>query len=832
MRRSQSIAGPIQRPRKEFGGETHGQYEKKFEKTGTFCGENPLPKVSFVTFLVGLLLVGVGDVAGQFRDLPVDALIEKLTVEDVDQRRDAAYEIVRRGEVSAQLVVALAESVKDRDPQVRFQSLMALARAGQTAEPAIASLIDCLDDRDDQIRFRAADALGAIGPAAIEPLIARWDQASERSKIAIAQALQRIGPPASDGGPLLLAAIDGDSVELARNAAGAFASITPLDEQAWLRLAGHQDAVVRGIGLSSLAGLDHPSTAAIDAIIAACDDSDATIREAAIVNLARSQVSDVEKARRIEAALVDPVVGVRAAALVAMQTAEMADTDFSLNLARRLKDAPPELANSLLRTLGQIGEPAAVSLPMVLEIADRKDVDSHQVSRTLSSFGSPVVPQLLRAIEQQPEIEPILSEALALIGQPAIPSLVTGLDNPTELVRMASVRALGAVRPIEQERLKQIADALDDASADVRSVAVAALVAVGEDANFASEMLLAACEDRDPRVRAAAIGVLKVQDYPAEVVDQTIAKGLADDAAVVRTESLHTAKEISGKIFALVENVIELTTDDDPAVRSAAIHALGEVSEKQLEETKSGTSVGETIAKAVEQALGDPTLEVRVAATELAGQLGLGQSAIQRGLAANMDSDLPLLRASLATVTRLGQKASGLVTDVEPLLRHPEADIRGLAVTALAAIEQDPARLTSLLIGVLDDSEWAVRRTAGSALGQLGPAAKEAVPSLFKLLASEEDSDFASGALKEINSAPESAIPLLIENLGSEDRRAGYYAVTLLGKIGPPASEALPKLQAMLDDRGSGGRGSDFRRTFLREAIASIKGEAPSENER
>ena len=152
-----------------------------------------------------------------------------------------------------------------------------------------------------------------------------------------------------------------------------------------------------------------------------------------------------------------------------------------------------------------------------------------------------------------------------------------------------------------------------------------------------------------------------------------------------------------------------------------------------------------------------------------------------------------------------------------------------LMVGTLSAIEKDAQQLAGRLTKALEDKEWEVRRVAGVALGKLGPEAKNAVPKLFRLLSSDEDRDFASSALKEINTAPVEAIPLLLEKLESEERRTAFYAVSLLGKIGPPAAEALPKLEAMLAKPSEDKGRSEFRRKFLVEAIAAIKGEPKAE---
>ena len=110
-------------------------------------------------------------------------------------------------------------------------------------------------------------------------------------------------------------------------------------------------------------------------------------------------------------------------------------------------------------------------------------------------------------------------------------------------------------------------------------------------------------------------------------------------------------------------------------------------------------------------------------------------------------------------------------------------------------------------------------------MAKRGKDAKVAVPRLFQMLTSDEDTDFASGALRETDAAPVEAIPLFIENLQSENRRTSFYAISLLGEIGPPAKEALPKLEALLETN-DGSRGAEFRNRFLREAIKKIRSDS------
>jgi HEAT repeat protein len=82
------------------------------------------------------------------------------------------------------------------------------------------------------------------------------------------------------------------------------------------------------------------------------------------------------------------------------------------------------------------------------------------------------------------------------------------------------------------------------------------------------------------------------------------------------------------------------------------------------------------------------------------------------------------------------------------------------------------------------------------------------------MLSSEEDSDAARGALRSIDGAGPEAVPTLLEGLESEDRRRRYYAMYLLGKVGPAAKAALPILKRMRDETESRRYRESYQRTI------------------
>ena len=782
-------------------------------------------------------LLGIS--AAQLRDATLDQLIAQLSDDEVERRRDAVYEFVRRGDKSDAALAALGKATKDVDAQIRVQSLTGLARAGKSAESAIQELLECLGDRDPQVRYRAAGALGAIGHTALEPLMSHWTSASNDSKIAAAQALAILGPQASSAKPLLVEALGGKdalggtdarggrdarsgrdarggSDELPRYAAEALVAIVPQDEAELLKLADHADAVVRKIGISGLSALVSPSAKAMLRLQSAASDPDPQIRERTIIMVAKSKLPVAEKSDLIEAALLDSVASVRAAAVVAMLKAALPAEEFAAKIATRLPSVELGVANGIVKALATLGPSARGALPALVAAANRDGIDQQLLSQTLASFGAQVVPDLLAAIEQQPASEPVFSQALGLIGEPAVTALTLGLSSDVELVRLAATRALGSVRPSNRALIEKLAAAVKDKSAQVRAVAVTSLIAAGKEADFAKELIFQATQDAEPEVRSAALQSLRSFEFTDEQAQAAVEQGLIDASAEVRSSALIVLSETARLLNSRSDQLAAMVKDADSQVRAKAAQTLGKLDKKQI---------NENVINACVAALGDDDIAVRVAATESVRSLGISDPAVLKALGGNLADDLTLLRATLEAMSDVGEQAASMSSVVAHLATHEKAEVRAAALNCLAAIEKDRSQLVARLIDALDDKEWEVRRVAGVALGKLGPDAKNAVPKLFQLLSSEEDRDFASSSLKEINTAPVEAVGLLIEKLDSEERRTAFYAVSLLGKIGPPAAEALPKLEAMLAKPSDDPGRSEFRRKFLTEAIAAIKGE-------
>ncbi|MCR9296322.1 MAG: HEAT repeat domain-containing protein [bacterium] len=771
----------------------------------------------------------------QVQEKSIAELIEQLDVSNLEQRRDAVYELVRRQATEHEVMVALAELVDDRDEQIRFQALMGLARAGAQAEPAIEGLLECLENRDDQIRYRASVALGKIGVSAMPKLLQAWTDASSQMKVGIARGFSLIGAEAVDALPALRKSLQQDQGEHLRFVAEAIRAIQPSDEGMLLELANNASELVRIVGVSALAALENPSPKVAQQLRQALGDQDPKIRETAILALAKSGLARQEKSGLILQMLSDDDHSVREAAIVAVAKADLKTADFSASLAGLLRQRPrTEIGNSLVKCLLSIGTEAEDALTDLLAYAASEldgdasgDLDQEQLAQAAAALGTHKIPELLATLDTQPKLKPIVSQALALAGNAGMDSLIDAMNNDREIVRATAVQAIGGIRPLEAGLLARLNKALSDPSALVRRTAVESLLRTAEEVggetllkSFASgddprAQLSKAITDNDASVRAAAIPVLALLDFNPEKVREYVTRGMRDGSPEVRLATLKTIGSLKQGVSDNLDSVLQLTEDEVASVRAQALAALGELEAE-------GSVEG--VAAALVRGLTDEDTNARSQATRSVAKLELSDPDVLAALSNNLGDDRELLEATLGALEVVGPKASSLAAAVSQLVEHPADSVRQVAINTYAAIQADKSVLTGRLIDALNDKEWTVRKVAAERLAEIGPAAKAAVPRLFELLGSEDDSDSASNAIREIDAAPSEAMSLFMDNLDSDDRRTRFYAMFLLGKIGPQASAALPRLEAMLQEAESEG-GSEFRTRFLKQAIASIKGE-------
>ena len=121
---------------------------------------------------------------------------------------------------------------------------------------------------------------------------------------------------------------------------------------------------------------------------------------------------------------------------------------------------------------------------------------------------------------------------------------------------------------------------------------------------------------------------------------------------------------------------------------------------------------------------------------------------------------------------------------------------------ALSEVGAKDPRVVPALAGVAADPEigmYAVR-----ALGQFGPSARQAAPFLSAIISQRPDGPerlAAAEALWRIAKQPE-CIDALIHSLDDREKIYRAEAAAALGRIGPSANQATPKLLSLLNDHG------------------------------
>lgn len=840
------------------------------------------PRFVLAIFCGGLWLLPVDvSLSQSVSEKSITQLIDDLKQTEAGVRRDAIYELAKRGDTSREVIDAYLNASNDNDVQVRTQSLTALSRAGgDAARGAVDALLGRMDERDGQVRLRAADAVGKIGEIAVKPLLEKWSNGSTEFKIAACHALQTMGPVAKSAVPVLLRAVqnqsgsdqrrseesgdrprrrdresgngNGSDPSISRYAASALVSIEPENLEVLLTIAGDRDLDTRLIGISGLAALREPSSIVIDRLKQTATDDAAQIREVGLIVLARSSIGSDEKELLLEAALLDSERSVRSAAIIGIGRARLGGKRFAERLAARLEQADLPVAISILDALSSVGPAARVGLESVVQCAQRLGVADAKVDdeapptapivdeeaegspgsglprellvSSFANMGPEAVVDLLEIVSRRPQLESVVADALAKIGPPAINTLLAGTQDSNPAIQIASVRAIGAMRPFTEASLERLTVASGDPNVELRAAAVTALANASEENPAAQAVVMMAIQDESEKVRAVAVAALGDSGFSREHRREGFQRGLNDGNAEVRVAALTAISKTPGQMQRHAGKILDQTSAMEEAVRVAALKAMANVPKEVVE---AGQFVSQDVVDtAVRRCLQDESVPVRIAATSLLPVFGLYASENAGALAENLSGPRDLIVATLEVLPKFPDDNGTVVAALLPLLAHESTEVRIAAVTAVSAVDRDPLRLTQVLLPLLDDPEWVVRRIAGQTLGRQGSVAVTAVPKLFELLGRHEDKDYAAESLRQIDTAPAEIMPVLIDHVDSTDRRKAFYAVTLLGKLGPVASDAVPKLEALLQSDSQGGTPlDDFRRNTIRETLAKLKPE-------
>ncbi len=659
---------------------------------------------------------------------------------------------------------------------------------------------------EDRARVEGVEQLARSGPESLRQLLAELDTPSWAVRRAVIGALARLGAPAVEPLCDLLRQRRDNEARIAATVEALVASTADADE-AVVRLAEDPNPAVvydaaqvlgrrrsrRGVPVLSRLTLhadDNVAVAAIEALgrIGGGAAVDALLGALGSGNFFRIFPAIDVLGRSGDPSVVGPLLGL------------LSDPFYVTEAARALgrtgqEAAVPSLVGLLVRGNDAVVRVAAVALVEVQEA---------QVQRFGS--GARVVPSALRTRPELAEMGRRLAQCLAgadanekaalsrLLGWVGGPEAAAGLlrlldaDPPVARAAAAALGELGA------EADPQILQAMREGDSARRLVL---LPLVGRRAAAVPDVVHC-LEDRDGSVRALAADTL------ARIGDPTAVRPL-----------------------------FERLRDEDPRVVQAAVGAIQSLGSEQTE------------ALALESAR-SPDARLRRAALRIISYFGY-PSGLDALLRAMRESDEKLRDAAIYGLPFIDDPRA-----VDALLvaaTHESERTRAAAMRALGQTEKD-ARVTSALLGGLNDRDAWVRYYACQSLGKLNEeAAADAIVALaddeagqvrvavvdalahlhtesamdaLRRAAEAEDADVRRAALLGLGVAKRrDALPVLLRAARAADPATRLMALSAVAEFDAP--ETLPALLHAASDADESVRNAAVGFLATRPGVASTQ---------
>jgi HEAT repeat protein len=261
-------------------------------------------------------------------------------------------------------------------------------------------------------------------------------------------------------------------------------------------------------------------------------------------------------------------------------------------------------------------------------------------------------------------------------------------------------------------------------------------------------------------------------------------------------------------------DLVAALRSDDPKARDAAWTAFYRLGPKAKKDA----------VPFLISALDDPKTEVQKAAVELLGTIGPEAAAAAPKLASKLGDNWflynthPVGQGHSAAWT-LGAIGAPAVPPLIDALESNSSMVRRRAASTLGEIGPAAKDAVPALVRLI--KKYGAPKGAGAeavqTLGNIGPAAAEAIPTLhaaYDALKDSEDDESIRFALSEIGGPPS---PGLIQRLDATDPQRRVRAAALLGQFfGPLARAAAPRLEAALNDQDS------FVRVSMAACLAKV----------
>jgi HEAT repeat protein len=406
-------------------------------------------------------------------------------------------------------------------------------------------------------------------------------------------------------------------------------------------------------------------------------------------------------------------------------------------LIKALKDPDRIICIQAIQRLGQLGQEAVPAVPELLKLMTASSMTDDKCGNApmdeISNIGAAAVPALVRALGTKDNDSAVT--LLSILGAPAIPALMRVLDE-------GGNRAVSAAAAVQGMK-------------NAAAPAVPALVSAYHHEKISLPVLLSAIQALGPAAAVAApelINVLRLSDkeiaqrssrHPAQS-----GGSLPIEPNKIRYEVIKDLGSVGTASPDVVPALMNLLRGEDVNMRSRALEALEQIG------PRGAIASGDLI-----RIIKDPHEEgiIRRGAVSVLGGIGTASPDAVPAIVEAVHDGNALVRAGAAmALGKIGPVAPDVVPALVEALRDGNADVRLQAVIALKPVGPGAAIATAGLVRILrDPHERSNTRTwAAVALGNIGPAAREAVPALLSVRDERELTPEVENALKKIQAPP------------------------------------------------------------------------------
>ena len=391
-----------------------------------------------------------------------------------------------------------------------------------------------LKDGSEAEKIQVVQELGRLSSNAnfiIDDLIfSLRNEESNKVRMEIIRALERIGGQANKTVPALIEALGDQNWEIRWSAAGALTSF------------GKKSAM------------------AVPELVGLLRDSEDYVRNAALSTLGKMGPISV-------AAMMDEV-------------------------AKPLDYSEDQLFMRIIciRSLGALGAKAMVSVPLLIKNSTHKDINVRleAVIALRKIGGDDSMPGEIGWLAEPdemiwPKVGPkmegnflMFAEAKQMVIYAIVDTLLQSIDDPDQRVSYAAIKGVANFGKKALPVKDKLVDYMNRGSPVIRRVAIDTLANMGEEADDVIPDLVTALSDFDVNVQWAAIQALRVKGNKA--VPELIYM-LEYDDDLLTPNILKTFAEIGNEAKDAVNNLLVMLEHDNPQYRALAAEALGEIGE-------------------------------------------------------------------------------------------------------------------------------------------------------------------------------------------------------------------------------------------------------------